>query len=111
MSVTTDGTSAMAGEKRCCSISRETRARNWHSKQNYEIALYYSPEGICAKSSGMQEVMQVVMKTVNFISRDLNHQQFQQLLLEAKAQYYDLLDFCEVHWLSRCAKVEWVYEL
>ena len=44
------------------------------------------------KSLRMQEVMRVVVKTVNFVrSRGLNHRQFQQLMEEIDSQYGDLL--------------------
>ena len=45
-----------------------------------------------AKSVKMQNVVSVVVKTVNFVrARGLNHRQFQHLLAEMNAQYQDLL--------------------
>lgn len=45
-------------------------------------------EALCAKSSNLKDVMDVVVKAVNLILfRGLNHHQFQQLLLEAKTKY------------------------
>ena len=52
--------------------------------------------------ASLKNIMDVVVKTVNFIlSRGLNHRQFRQLLLEAESQYGDLLYLCNVRWLSR----------
>ena len=43
-------------------------------------------EALCAKVSSLKNIMDVVLKTVNFIlSRGLNHRQFRQLLLEAES--------------------------
>ena len=69
-------------------------------------------ENLCGKSVKMQNVMSVVVKTVNFVRpRGLNHRQFQHLLAEMNAQYQDLLYYCEVRWLSRGAMLRRVYEL
>ena len=69
-------------------------------------------ENLCGKSLKMQNVMSVVVKTVNFArARGLNHRQFQHLLAEMNAQYQDLLYYCEARWLSRGATLRRVYEL
>ncbi|KAI0238315.1 General transcription factor II-I repeat domain-containing protein 2A, partial [Lamellibrachia satsuma] len=69
-------------------------------------------ENLCGKSVKMQNVMSVVVKTVNFVrARGLNHRQFQHLLAEMNAQYQDLLYYCEVRWLSRGVMLCRVYEL
>ena len=45
-------------------------------------------ENLCGKSVKMQNVMSVVVKTVNFVrARGLSHRQFQHLLAEMNAQY------------------------
>ncbi|KAI6656062.1 General transcription factor II-I repeat domain-containing protein 2A-like [Oopsacas minuta] len=69
-------------------------------------------EALCAKSLKMQEVMQVVIKIVNFVrARGLHHRQFQHMLEEMDNQYGDLLYYYEVHWLSRSAMLQRVYQL
>ncbi len=69
-------------------------------------------EALCAKSAGLADVMKVVVKTINFIlSRGLNYRQFRNLLDEIESQYSDLLYFCKVHWLSRGAMLERVFDL
>ena len=69
-------------------------------------------EALCAKHVPMNEVMQTVIKTVNFIcSRAVNHRQFQQLLQEMDSEYGDLLFFSEVRWLSRGATLERFYQV
>ena len=50
----------------------------------------------------MKEVMDVVVKTVNFIrSRKLNHRQFKSFLADMDSEYGELLYHTEVRWLSR----------
>ena len=67
-------------------------------------------EALCAKVASLKNIMDVMLKTVNFIlSRGLNHCQFQLLLLEAESQYGDLLYFCNVRWLSRGDMLQRVY--
>jgi len=69
-------------------------------------------EALCAKVASLKTIMDVVLKSVNFIlSRGLNHRPFRQLLLEAESQYGDLLYFCNVRWLSRGDMLQRVYRL
>ena len=59
-------------------------------------------EALCSKSLRMKEVMDVVVKTVNFIrSRGLNHRQFKSFLADIDSEYGELLYHTEVRWLSR----------
>ena len=69
-------------------------------------------EALCANVASLKNIMDVVLKTVNFIlSRGLNRRQFRQLLLETESQYGDLLYFCNVYWLSRGDMLQRVYRL
>lgn len=59
-------------------------------------------EALCSKSLQMKEVMDVVVKTINFIrSRGLNHRQFISFLADMDSEYGELLYHTEVRWLSR----------
>ena len=50
----------------------------------------------------MKEVMDLFVKTVNFIrSRGLNHRQFKSLLIDMDSEYGELLYYTEVRWPSR----------
>lgn len=54
------------------------------------------------KDCELQNVMQLVVRVVNFIvSRALNHHQFRELLAEYETEYGDLVMHNEVRWLSR----------
>ena len=50
----------------------------------------------------MKEVMDVVVKTINFTrARGLNHRQFTSFLADLETEYGELLYHTEVRWLSR----------
>ena len=59
-------------------------------------------ENLCAKRLRMNNVMYVVVNTVNFTrSRALNHRQFKEFLIEIDAEYGDVTYYSEVRWLGR----------
>ena len=68
-------------------------------------------EALYCKSLKMDNVMKVVIETVNFIrSRSLNHRQLDSLLNE-KDHIYGLPYHTEVRWLSRGAVLRRFYDL
>ncbi|XP_056637725.1 general transcription factor II-I repeat domain-containing protein 2-like [Diorhabda sublineata] len=59
-------------------------------------------QNLCSKSIRLHNVMNVVVKTINFIrSRGLNHRQFKTFLDEISAEYNDVTYFCEVRSMSK----------
>ena len=59
-------------------------------------------ENLCVKALKMDNVMQIVIKAVNFIKpKRLNHHQFQEFLESVDANYGDIIYFSEVKWLSQ----------
>jgi len=59
-------------------------------------------QALCGKVIGLEHVMSVVTKAVNFIrSHGLTHRQFQSFLLEIEAEYNDVVYHNHVRWLSR----------
>ena len=66
----------------------------------------------CSNLEPLNDFMSVVIKNVNFIlSRGLNHINFWEMLKEIESEYGDLMNFCEVRWLSRGAMLQRVYQL
>ena len=60
-----------------------------------------------AKSVNFQEVMKVVVETVNYIrSKGLKHQQFKQFLAKMEVSYGDVLYYSHIRWLSRGAMLD-----
>ena len=69
-------------------------------------------ENLCAKSLKIESVMNVVIKTVNFIrSRGLNHRQFQEFLNDLDSEFGDVVYYSEVRWLSRGKMLKRVFDL
>lgn len=99
VALTTDGTSAMSGEVHgLVGLVRER-----HTGENliaYHCILHQ--ESLCGKVLGMEQVMTVVSKTVNFIrSRGLNYRQFRALSEDENSVHEDVPYHTEARWLSR----------
>ncbi|KAK6492333.1 SCAN domain-containing protein 3-like [Huso huso] len=64
---------------------------------------------LCARLSGeLKEVMETIMKVINFIraTSSLQHRLFRELVAESSANYEDLLLHNDVRWLSRGKSLE-----
>ena len=54
-------------------------------------------ENLCAKCLKMNNVMAIMIKTINFIrEKGLNHRQFQEFLKIIDAEYNDIICFLEL---------------
>ncbi|KAH1028340.1 hypothetical protein HUJ05_001701 [Dendroctonus ponderosae] len=72
-------------------------------KKNGLIVLHciIHQQNLCSKSIRLQNVLNVVVKTINFIrSRGLNHRQFKAFLDEISVEYNDVTYYCKVRWLK-----------
>ena len=73
-----------------------------HQEHQEASSISYKKQALCSKSLQMMEVMDLVVKTVNFIrSHGLNHRQFKSFLVDMDFEYGELLYHTEVRWLSR----------
>ncbi|XP_010771180.1 general transcription factor II-I repeat domain-containing protein 2A, partial [Notothenia coriiceps] len=99
--LTTDGAPAMCGEVRgLVGLTRKAMGDTGENLVVYHCIIHQ--EALCGKVLGMEHVMTVVTKTVNFIrARGLNHRQFRALLEEENSVQEDLPYHTEVRWLSR----------
>ena len=113
MSITTDGAPSMVGKnKGVVSLLQKHMENNEINNNIVKLQCLIHQEALCAMVASLKNIMDVVLKTVNFILlRGLNHCQFRQLLLETESQYGDLLYFCNVRWLSRGDMLQRVYRL
>ncbi|KAM8960584.1 general transcription factor II-I repeat domain-containing protein 2-like [Pelodytes ibericus] len=100
-SLATDGAPSMKGKY-------EGFSSLFKSKEKVCVPSFHCiihQESLCCelcKSGALQEVMEEVIKIVNFIrARALNHRQFMGYLEEVEAEYGDLIYFNVVRWLSR----------
>ncbi|XP_053319641.1 general transcription factor II-I repeat domain-containing protein 2-like [Spea bombifrons] len=100
-SLATDGAPSMKGKN-------EGFSRLFQLKEKVCVPSFHCiihQESLCCelfKSGELHEVMEEVIKIVNFIrARALNHRQFLGYLEEVEAEYGDLIYFNVVRWLSR----------
>ena len=101
--VTTDGASPLTG-KNIGFIALLKKSIN-HEIISYHCIIHQ--EQLCAKVLEMQNVMELVIHSVNFIrSRGLNHRQFKQLLEGCGSEAEDVIYFSQVRWLSRAATLK-----
>ena len=113
MSLTTDGASMTGREKGLVVLLEKERINLGGSTVRLvKVHCIIDQENLCSKSLRMQSVMEIVVKTINFIrARGLNHRQFRKLSDEMDSQYGDLLYYTEVRWLSRGTMLRRIYEL
>jgi len=104
VSMVTDGAPAMCSQKIGVVglVKGKLQSLNMPNNNFTSIHCIVHQEALCSKSIKMMGVMDVVVKTVNFIrSRGLNHRQFTSFLASIESEYREILYHTEVRWLSR----------
>lgn len=110
--VTTDGGKSMCGTKTGVvgKICNTVESAGGVKPMIFHCIIHQ--QALCAKSLELAEVMNIVVKTVNFIrSSSLKHRQFKNFLAEVDSAYPDVPYHCEVRWLSRGKVLERFFEL
>lgn len=112
VSLATDGAPSMIGKKAGVVTKCREKVQTANGGRDFwTFHCILHQEALCCKSLKMDNVMKVVIQTVNFIrSRGLNHRQFDSLLRE-KDHNYGLPYHTEVRWLSRGAVLRRFFEL
>ncbi|XP_047440827.1 general transcription factor II-I repeat domain-containing protein 2A-like [Mugil cephalus] len=112
VSLTTDGATSMIGRK--AGVVTKFREKVQTANGGWDFWTFHCilhQEALCCKALKMDNVMKVVVQTVNFLqSRGLNHRQFDSLLRE-KDHNYGLPYHTEVRWLSRGAVLRHFFDL
>jgi hypothetical protein len=102
VSVATDGAPAMCSEKVGLVGLLKAKLKENHGVNMTSIHCIIHQEALCGKKLKIEDVMNTVVKTINFIrSRSLNHRQFTAFLSMMESEYGELLYHTEVRWLSR----------
>ncbi|XP_042228654.1 general transcription factor II-I repeat domain-containing protein 2-like [Homarus americanus] len=112
VSLATDGAPQMMGRKAdvATKLKEKLRAVN-PNHQIYNVHCIIHKEVLCSKTLKMDKVMDVVIKTVNFIhAQGLNHRQF-NCLLEENENTHGLPYHTDVRWLRRGVVLKRFYEL
>lgn len=110
--VTTDGGKNMSGTKTGVvgNICNSVKTAGGVQPVIYHCIIHQ--QALCGKHIDVAEVMNVVVKTVNFIrSSSLKHRQFKNFLAEIDSAYPDVPYHCEVRWLSRGKVFQRFFEL
>uniref|UniRef100_A0A673Y6Y6 DUF4371 domain-containing protein n=1 Tax=Salmo trutta TaxID=8032 RepID=A0A673Y6Y6_SALTR len=112
VSLATDGAPSMIGKKAGVVTKFREKVQSANGGRDFwTFHCILHQEALCCKSLKMDNVMKVVIQTVNFIrSRSLNHRQFDSLLRE-KDHIYGLPYHTEVRWLSRGAVLRRFFDL
>lgn len=110
--IVTDGAPAMIGKHEGVVKLIENDAI---ATGNFKLMKYHCivhQENLCSKSLKIDNVMKIIIETVNFIrSNALNHRQFQEFLKSIDSEYGDIIYFSEVRWLSRGNVLKRFYHL
>jgi len=117
--ISTDGAPAMVGKEKgaiklLIDKIESTRKTNnfWKRDDLFIIHCLIHQQNLCSQVLSMNHVMQVVIKTVNYIrSHALPHRQFKEFLKELDSEYGDVVYFSHVRWLSRGKCLKRFYEL
>ncbi|CAK1600837.1 unnamed protein product [Parnassius mnemosyne] len=107
--VATDGALSMIGVNSglITLLKKHLQEKNINAEDLMHFHCIIHQEALCSKKIEFQNVMKVVVSTVNFIkSRGLNHRQFKQFLDDIESENGDLLYYTEVRWLSRGLTLE-----
>jgi len=117
--ISTDGAPAMIGKEKGAikllidKIESNNKSSNGTKRDDLIIIhCLIHQQNLCAKVLSMNHVMQVVIKTVNYIrSHALQHRRFKDYLKELDSEYGDVVYFSQVRWLSRGRCLRQFYEL
>ena len=110
--VTTDGAPAMVGRKAGAVSLLSEKVANSGGEKLIKYHCIIHQEALAAQSLEMKHVMEIDVKTVNFLkSRGLNHRQFKTFLEQSEADFGDVIYFSAVRWLSRGATLKRFFNL
>jgi hypothetical protein len=117
--ISTDGAPAMVGKEKgaiklLIDKVESTRKTNnfWKRDDLFIIHCLIHQQNLCSQVLSINHVLQVVIKTVNYIrSHALPHRQFKEFLKKLDSEYGDVVYINHVRWLSRGKCLKRFYEL
>ena len=111
VSTTTEGTLSLVGNNKGVVSLLQKRVEDFGINNNIiKLQCLIHQEALCTKVSSLMSVMNIMVKSVNFVMpRGLIHRQFRQLLLQTENLYGGLFYFCNIRWLSRGDILQRVY--
>jgi hypothetical protein len=111
--LTTDGAPAMTSENTgLVGLVKKRLSQMGCSGSFISSHCIIHQEALCARVVSMPHVMNIVVKTVNYIrAHALNHRQFKTFLDDLNAEHGDVLYYTEVRWLSRGTVLKRFFDL
>ncbi|XP_078495358.1 general transcription factor II-I repeat domain-containing protein 2-like [Ciona intestinalis] len=110
--VTTDGAPSMVGKRSGCVALLKSKFNEITNKELITYHCIIHQEALVLKVLQMKNIMNVVIKSVNFIrSRGLNHRQFKSFLESLNSEHEDVVYFTAVRWLSTGATLSRFFHL
>lgn len=108
ISICTDGAPAMIGKiNGCVALLQNFLGRNLFS---YHCIIHQ--EALCGKDMELDEIMNPVVRCINYIrAKALNRRQFRLLFEEEIREYGELQLYCAVRWLSRGSMLKHFFNL
>ncbi|CAG5037673.1 unnamed protein product [Parnassius apollo] len=107
-SVCTDGAPAMMGKAN----GTVALLQNYIGRQLFSYHCIIHQEALCAKDMTFEDVIDPVVRCINFIrARAFNRREFRMLFEEEIKQYGELHLYCAVRWLSKGEMVKHFYDL
>jgi hypothetical protein len=108
ISICTDGAPAMIGKDNgCVALLQNFLGRNLFS---YHCIIHQ--EALCAKDMELDDIMDPVVRCINYIrAKALNRRQFRLLFEEEIREYGELQLYCAVRWLSRGSMLKHFFNL
>jgi len=102
VNVTTDGARCMTGDNIGLRGKINDKLISLGLKKPLYLHCIIHQYNLLAKTLKFDEVMKIVISTVNFIRHSkLNHRQFKNFLDDTNAEWDDVIYFAEVRWLSK----------
>jgi len=110
--VTTDGAPSMTGrESGLVALLKKKTIENSESDLIHYHCIVHQ-EALVERVLNLNDVMKIVVKSVNFIRKTgLHHRQFKKFLEECGAEHGDVVYFAAVRWLSKGATLKRFFSL
>lgn len=110
--ITTDGAPSMIGKVNGLTARLEKYVVDNEGGSLLKLHCIIHQLNLCTRSVKFRDVMDFVIKSINFIrSRALNHRQFQALLSELNDEHDDVVYYTEVRWTSRGLMLKRFFDL
>lgn len=108
ISICTDGAPAMTGKNNGC----VALLQNYLDRKIFSYHCIIHQEALCAKDMKLDDIMEPVVRCINYIrAKALHRRQFRVLFEDEISEYGELQLYCAVRWLSRANMLKHFFNL